>query len=137
MLLKSLKKEDKRCWNYRIESLILYINVIQFYRVYMHWRVLIKSQRTEIIYYIFHETAFSRNFVNINFRDWNIEQSYLVICPSLKLFIKTQCGYVTKSLKKILACLMEIIFVNCYPGNTDIIFLALIFTNKERQSNKG
>ena len=33
----------------------------------MHLRVLIKSQRTEIIYYIFRETASSKNFTNIKF----------------------------------------------------------------------
>ena len=41
-----------------IKNLISYVHVIQFYRLYMHWRILIKSQRTEIIYDVFHETAF-------------------------------------------------------------------------------
>ena len=77
---KSLRKEGKCCWNCHLESLILYVNVIQFYRLYMHWRILIKSWRTEIVYYIFCETAFSRYFAKL-----------LVICPGLKLFITTQC----------------------------------------------
>ena len=67
MLFKTFKKENKRCWNCHIKSLILYIRVVQFYRLYMHWRVLIKSRRTEIIYFILRETAFSRYLTNINF----------------------------------------------------------------------
>ena len=135
--LKQFKKESKHCWNCHIQSLILYVNVIQFYKLFMHWRVLIKSRRTEIIH-IFCETAFSRYFTNINFHKWNIEQSYLVICPDLKLFITTQCGYVMKSFLKIFWPAGWTFFSSTTNQETyiDIIFLALIFTNKERQSYK-
>ena len=57
-----------------------------------------------------------------------IEQSSFVICADLKFFVTTECGYVMKSIKKtILAGWVIIFFVNCYPGNRDIILLALTF----------